>query len=975
MKRMLKKLLVAILIILMINNFFMSNCSNAAVAGYTIDSVFDIFGNILGGIIGILTWPLRIVAVAAGWIMQKFTVLIAFTEGSTDGGDTSTITPFDIFFNRIKILQVDFFDIGTEENFVNSMRTSVASWYYVMRILASAILLVILIYVGIRMAISTIASDRAMYKKMLVDWVASIALIFVLQYIIIFTISANNAIVKVIGAAVSSEDMENTYNAIVGMAKKVFDLNAIAATIIYCMLVWQTLGLVFAYFSRMLKTAFLIIISPLITLTYSIDKMGDGKAQALNTWLKEFVFTILIQPFHCIIYMCLVDMAFKLLNQASDATQKLARAIIAMLMIRFVKEAEKIVRKIFAFKDDNSKTSVAAGMAAAAVGINQAKNFGKNTRKAVNGAKNFGKNLANFGRNAHVEAVALKRLMLDKDKKEDGSDKSFSDRKEEVRTEINNKKADKIANRSSWIQSKINKNAMFTIASKSSIQNRADWIQKVAKMNGEEISKEDAIEQARKEQFAPEVEEEKQRIKQERNGAISDKEAESIARLNVAKKHTMHGKVIKGVKGRADKIKTSLGQSEVLRELGTLGKMSATAGIGLMIGSGIYGTGGNIATAIGAGAATFKGTQEFLTSSGRTISNGVSRELKEMGIDNAVAARFTLDDIIQNEEKYNGDFGTGKKALEELNKQLEDIKEALGSGDNRFTQFSTNVQNILSTAPQDSASKIKDELEKLKAGKGVYSGGAPIDIQKLNAGGEKLLEYANKTSIQSKLKQSEDLGMDKNALVTDISEEFINVGAGAKYERIINQSLDVRSESEKELILDEEKLDKIDIEKEVLTVKEFNSKKQDIDIDVGRLSDSQLKKLSDMYDKKIEQVTGESQAEIDRKVEQLEIEQADIIGKALLSAGRRLDTDNLELCKEYQKKLDDAAKSIETQIKNKTAEIQKLENEGKDETNKIYQGKQVQLEVLETQQKRIQSTQLGIKKRIGINPKFNGGQN
>ena len=969
MKRVLKKLLIVILIILMINNFFISNYSNAAVAGYTIDSVFDIFGNILGGIVGILTWPLRLVAVCAGWIMQKFTVLIAFTEGSTDGGDTSTITPFDIFFNRVKILQVDFFDIGTEENFVNSMRTSVASWYYVMRILASAILLVILIYVGIRMAISTIASDRAMYKKMLVDWVASIALIFVLQYIIIFTVNVNNAIVKVIGAAVSSEDMENTYKAIASMAKRVFDLNAIAATIIYCMLIWQTLGLVFAYFSRMLKIAFLIIISPLITLTYSIDKMGDGKAQALNTWLKEFVFTILIQPFHCIIYMCLIDMAFKLLNQASDATQKLARAIIAMLMIRFVKEAEKIVRKIFAFKDDNSKTSVAAGMAAAAVGINQAKNFGKNTRKAVNGAKNFGKNLANFGRNAHVEAVALKRLMLDKDKNEDGSDKSFSDRKEEVRTELNNKKADKIAKHTSSIQGIFNKNAKFSIASKAAIQDRADKIREASKNSatGEyAMTKEEAMEQARNErkaEYLSEVEEEKQRIKQDRNGAISDKEAESIARLNVAKKHTMRGKVINGVKGRADKIKTSLGQSEVLRELGTLGKMSATAGVGLMIGSGIYGTGGNVATAIGAGAAIFKGTQEFLTSSGKTISNGVSRELKEMGIDNAVDARFTLDDIIQSADKYNGDFGKGSKALEELNKQLKDIGEALG-GDQRFNDFTTNVTNILSTAPQDSASKIRDELEKLKEGKGVYSGGTPIDIQKLDAGGEKLLEYANRTSIQSKLKQSEDLGMDKNALITDISEEFINVGVGAKYEKIINQSLDVRSETEKDLKweeLEEKDLKDIDITKDVLTVKEFNSKKQDIDIDVGRLSDKQLEKLDRLYEEKIKKATGESQEEIDRKVEQLMIEQADIIGKALVSEGRRLDTDNTSMHEKYQRKLNEAAKKLQAKISEKEKEISAM---NEDYTSKIYQGKSVQLEVLKEQKKRIEETQSKVTRRL-----------
>ena len=48
-----------------------------------------------------------------------------------------------------------------------------------------SILLCVLIYVGIRMAISTVASDKAAYKKMLVDWACSLALIFLLQYIIL----------------------------------------------------------------------------------------------------------------------------------------------------------------------------------------------------------------------------------------------------------------------------------------------------------------------------------------------------------------------------------------------------------------------------------------------------------------------------------------------------------------------------------------------------------------------------------------------------------------------------------------------------------------------------------------------------------------------------------------------------------------------------------------------------------------------
>jgi len=156
-RRVLKKLVIAILIILILNNFLISN-SAFAFGSYSLDDITDIFTNILGGVIGLLTWPLRISALFAGYVMKLFTSLIAYTEGTTSAViDTSAVTPLDIFFNNIKLFDINFFDIGTETNFINTMRSSVAGWYYVMRTLAAAILLVIFIYVGIRMAISTLA--------------------------------------------------------------------------------------------------------------------------------------------------------------------------------------------------------------------------------------------------------------------------------------------------------------------------------------------------------------------------------------------------------------------------------------------------------------------------------------------------------------------------------------------------------------------------------------------------------------------------------------------------------------------------------------------------------------------------------------------------------------------------------------------------------------------------------------------------
>ncbi len=331
---------------------------------------------------------------------------------SSFGDGSSYITPFDIFFRSYKIIDINFFDFnGLDTNsFIYKFRTSVAYWFYGLRFISSAILLCILIYVGIRMAISTIAEDKAKYKKMLVDWVCSLALIFLLQYLAIGIIYLNNAIVDSLRAIlvdgntlVNITDLMNdlAYTATLGVG-----FNSLVAVLIYCGIVAQTIFFFIAYINRMLKVGFLIIISPLISITYSIDKMGDGKAQALNNWLKEFSYTILIQPFHCIMYIALINTAFSLVTNASAITlaslpnllktaefNKFANGVLAILCLKFVNDGEKVVRKIFGFSDDNSKTSMAAGAIATVAVLSNAKKIGNTTRKGINSAKSSARSL------------------------------------------------------------------------------------------------------------------------------------------------------------------------------------------------------------------------------------------------------------------------------------------------------------------------------------------------------------------------------------------------------------------------------------------------------------------------------------------------------------------------------------------------------------------------------------------------------
>lgn len=320
-------------------------------------------GDIGDGILGILLLGAKLLILLIGRI---FSLILGFF---TDNGASLSVQ--DIIFNKVKITDINFFDIDGADGVIKTIRENVAAWYVGVRNLASVVLVIILIYVGIRMAISTIAEEKAKYKKMLIDWFTSMCLLFVLHFIIILTIQLNNTLVGAIGDASSTGDIAKQFldNAL----NNVYLTKGMGNAICYLLLEAITFGFLIAYIKRMITIAFLIIIAPLVTITYSIDRMGDGSSQALNTWFKEFAYNILIQPFHCIAFLALCSTAVNLGEKANLGDATLAICLLAFL----AKSAEDIVKRIFGFQAQ----SMASPVAAAALGYTLAQNTAKFTQK------------------------------------------------------------------------------------------------------------------------------------------------------------------------------------------------------------------------------------------------------------------------------------------------------------------------------------------------------------------------------------------------------------------------------------------------------------------------------------------------------------------------------------------------------------------------------------------------------------------
>ena len=269
----------------------------------------------------------------------------------------ATYSPQEIFAGEIDSLDVNFFKSGSSDDRAELVK-AISSWYIGLRNLAAVGLLLVLLYIGIRIIISSSTNDKAKYKQLLFDWLIALCILFFMHYIMSFTLTVIDTIIQGIKESAPSASIH--VNVIGGTS---FDTNLIGAArfqtqykdigvkvhyiIMYIALVIYTVIFTFYYLKRFFMMAFLTMIAPLVALTYPIDKISDGKAQAFDAWIKEYVYNALLQPFHLIIYTVFVTNAL---------TFAKSNVIYMIASLWFVMEAEKILRGFFGFNKASGGT-------------------------------------------------------------------------------------------------------------------------------------------------------------------------------------------------------------------------------------------------------------------------------------------------------------------------------------------------------------------------------------------------------------------------------------------------------------------------------------------------------------------------------------------------------------------------------------------------------------------------------------------
>ena len=359
----------------------------------------------------------------------------------------------------------------SKQNTALDLQAVVSQWYSAIRNIAIVLSMSVLLYVGIRMLLSTVAQDKAKYKQMLIDWCVGLCLLFFLHYIMAFSVSMVEAFNQIVsqagresinstilnyGDGEVSEEADNIAEQYASndqfvllqddengkITEKLKDLGMeafiddstnpaqivwptnlmgvlrlraqvsygdasfIGYGLCYTILVLFTLYFVYVYLRRVLYMAFLTMIAPLVALTYPIDKISDGQAQGFNKWLKEYLFNLLIQPLHLLLYTILVTSAIEL-----AATN----AIYSLVAIGFLIPAEKLMRSLFGFEKASTPGSAAGAVAGATL-------LNTGLQKLLHKAPGGGKGSGDKGTGAEGDNATPRFGFKDSESEEDDSD-------------------------------------------------------------------------------------------------------------------------------------------------------------------------------------------------------------------------------------------------------------------------------------------------------------------------------------------------------------------------------------------------------------------------------------------------------------------------------------------------------------------------------------------------------------------------
>ena len=324
-----------------------------------------------------------------------FILLYGIFVGSGVANGLSFPFPDQIIFNGLSMLDPNFINPNNDTTaIINIIKGIIQNIYYSFFSVAGIGFVLASAVIGIKIAFSTLASQKALYKEAIKHWISGIAMLFLMHIVLAGMFAINEKIcesaskyckdvkitvgnwvdvipagsqVKGLIQSVSgwfSEEASNTvehfgdmdipgYGGVVlkFVLKGVAEFDLIYAIGLAIML-GQTFSLVLTYFKRLFYCIILGMVAPIVVVIDTIQKVFTGRDTGiLKTWFQNMVALIFNQSFQAIFLSISIIIIGKVSGTQNDGKSDLIEALIVVISLNSVLKFDKLFKEMFGFKD------------------------------------------------------------------------------------------------------------------------------------------------------------------------------------------------------------------------------------------------------------------------------------------------------------------------------------------------------------------------------------------------------------------------------------------------------------------------------------------------------------------------------------------------------------------------------------------------------------------------------------------------
>jgi len=284
----------------------------------------------------------------------RVTMLNANIFDRLDGADSnlSDIEEDDNFFEAFQkagesaggLLKEISEHLDQGSNMVGKTAQAVARVYVILRNLCALIMLAGLIFTGIKILLS---SNNPQKKNdwliHLQDWIIGMGLLIFSHIIMILIFEVSDALVNSLSGSLIGFGGMN-FTLMTKCLHSFHNAEQFICIILLTYLLWLTIIFAIAYFKRFFWVCILIVFAPIFSIMYAF---GRQTKSIYTNWLKEFILTVFIQPFHLIVYSVLISLPLGISGAETFRLDSTTHIIYALIAMSFIRPAEKYLRSLF----------------------------------------------------------------------------------------------------------------------------------------------------------------------------------------------------------------------------------------------------------------------------------------------------------------------------------------------------------------------------------------------------------------------------------------------------------------------------------------------------------------------------------------------------------------------------------------------------------------------------------------------------